>query len=489
MDWFKVDKEGLAKLLARRGGGSGITGIAWLLFELLQNAWDTDASEVKVKMTPIKGRPLVEIEVVDDDYDGFADLAHAFTLFAESAKKSDPEKRGRFNIGEKLVLALCEEAKIVSTKGSIIFDKDGRREGKEKTKIGSVFHGMVRMTRDDYDEVLRATKMLIAPHEKRTWVNGEELSEKPRISGFRVTLPTEKADDDGFLRRTRRETLVQLHKPAEGETPFLYEMGIPVVELTGGEPWHVNIHQKVPLNADRDNVTPAYLRELRTAMLNHMHKFLKGEDDATKAWVRDAASDPNATKEAVQHVKTERFGEKAVIQDPSDPEGTKKAMAEGYTVIPGGSLSKGEWDNIKRDGIVLPAGQVTPSHPEKSAATRVLSLDEETEGMRALKLLVADIGYALLGYKVYAAFIDSPGATVLATWGGGNINFNVPRLGKKFFETGCTEAQVDLIIHELAHSKESDHFSKNYNDACTSLGAKLAFFIAEHPTFFKDHAW
>jgi 3-(3-hydroxy-phenyl)propionate hydroxylase len=32
-----------------------------------------------------------------------SDLTHAFTLFAESAKKGDAEKRGRFNLGEKLV--------------------------------------------------------------------------------------------------------------------------------------------------------------------------------------------------------------------------------------------------------------------------------------------------------------------------------------------------------------------------------------------------
>jgi hypothetical protein len=38
------------------------------------------------------------------------DLSHAFTLFAESVKKGDAEKRGRFNLGEKLVLALCDEA-------------------------------------------------------------------------------------------------------------------------------------------------------------------------------------------------------------------------------------------------------------------------------------------------------------------------------------------------------------------------------------------
>jgi hypothetical protein len=440
-------------------------------------------------MTPVKGRPLVDIEVVDDDVEGFLDLSHAFTLFAESIKKNDPEKRGRFNLGEKLVLALCDEAKIVSTKGSIIFDKDGRRAGREKTEQGSVFRATLRMTREEYDGVLAVLHLLIPPHEMRTYLNDIELDCPRRVNGFRVTLPTEKSDPEGFLRRSRRETLVQLHECPEGHTPHLFEMGIPVVELTGGEPWHINIHQKIPLNADRDNVTPAYLRELRTAMLNHMHQHLKGEDAATKAWVRDAAGDPNASKGAVERVKTERFGEKAVIADPSDPEGTKKAMAQGYTVIPGGSLSKGEWDNIKRDGIVLPAGQVTPSRADGTADTRVLDIDEETAGMKGVKRLVKLMGQALIGVEVYAAFVEAPTANVLATWGGGVVTFNVPKLGVEWFEHGPTLAQVDIILHEFGHQKESDHLSKRFNDACTALGAKLAFYIADHPGFFKANAW
>lgn len=484
MDWFTVDKEGLAKTLERRGK-------QFVLYELLQNCWDTNAGEARVTMEPIKGRPLVNIEVTDDDAEGFVDLSHAFTLFAESVKKDDPEKRGRFNLGEKLVLALCDDAKIVSTKGSVIFDKDGRRAGREKTEKGSTFRATLRMTREEYDGVLEALRLLIPPHEMRTYVNGVELDCPKRVSGFRVTLATEKADAEGFLRRTRRETLVQLHECPKGQTPHLYEMGIPIVELMGGEPWHINIHQKVPLNADRDNVTPAYLRELRTAMLNHMHKHLKGEDDATKAWVRDAAADPNATKEAVQHVKTERFGEKAVAYDPSDPEGSKKAMAEGYTVIPGGSLSAGEWANVKRDGLVLPAGQVTPSRPEKVAETLVLDLDMETAGMQSLKKFVTAIGQALIGVPVYTAFIRSPSADTVASWREGVMTFNIAHsmLGEKWFDKGVSFQQLDIIVHELGHHIASDHLSKEYNNALTFLAAKLAFFMADNPNFLREHSW
>jgi len=97
--WYESDKKGLERIARRRG-------LTYVLFELLQNAWDTVAKEVKVSFEPVDGRPLCDVTVADDDPDGFVDLNHAWTLFAESAKKSDPQKRGRFNFGEKLVLAV-----------------------------------------------------------------------------------------------------------------------------------------------------------------------------------------------------------------------------------------------------------------------------------------------------------------------------------------------------------------------------------------------
>ena len=84
--WFDVDKQGLAKLMAGRHK-------AFVLYELLQNAWDQNVTKVQVSLSEVPGRAESEIVVEDDDPDGFADLTHAYTLFAESRKKADPKKR------------------------------------------------------------------------------------------------------------------------------------------------------------------------------------------------------------------------------------------------------------------------------------------------------------------------------------------------------------------------------------------------------------
>jgi hypothetical protein len=75
-------------------------------------------SKVSVSLE-YRGRNKALLVVQDDAPEGFRDLTHAFTLFAESAKKTNPEQRGRFNLGEKLVLAMCDEVTIRTTKAAV----------------------------------------------------------------------------------------------------------------------------------------------------------------------------------------------------------------------------------------------------------------------------------------------------------------------------------------------------------------------------------
>ena len=86
--WFDVDKEGLAKILEKRGK-------AFAIFELIQNAWDTNAKNVSVRLVPVPVHPKAILEVEDDDPNGFANISHAFTLFAESEKIGCCARKGK----------------------------------------------------------------------------------------------------------------------------------------------------------------------------------------------------------------------------------------------------------------------------------------------------------------------------------------------------------------------------------------------------------
>ncbi len=467
MNWFNVDKEGLAKLLERKGK-------AFALFELIQNAWDTDAKFVHVGLNPIANSPYAHLHVTDDDPTGFSKLEHAFTLFAESDKKIDPTKRGRFNLGEKLVLALCRSARITSTSGTVFFNDDGRRRSGGRTEVGSEFEGEVRMTRAELADALKAVRTLLPPPGIQTFINGEQLVPRKMVREAFSHLPTEIADAEGYLRRTERRTVISLYEVLPGETPHLYEMGIPVVELPGDR-WHVNIAQKIPLNVDRDNVTPAYLQSVRVDVLNMAQDQLWAED-ATAAWVRDASAHPDVSKEALETVMSLRFGEKRVIFDPTDTEGNKLAVSKGYTVISGGSLSAGEWSNVKKFEVAKPAGQVTPSpkpYSPDGAPERIIPVEEWTPYMGFFAELAGYLGRQLMGVEVRTRMVNEPGVYWRATYGrGGSLAINVGRLGRNWF-AASTEDHVALLLHEFGHEYSGDHLSEEYHQALCRLGAKF----------------
>ena len=54
-------------------------------------------------------------------------------------------------------------------------------------------------------------------------------------------------------------------------------------------------------------------------------------------------------------------GELLTLEYRTDPEANSKAQSQGYTIVHPSQLSKEEWRNVKRDGLILPAGKVTPS--------------------------------------------------------------------------------------------------------------------------------
>ena len=137
MSWFEVDRDGLRQLLEDRDK-------SFILRELVQNAWDEPGvTHCDVTLQAIPGKRAARLVVEDDAPEGFYDLRHAYTLYARTRKRSSAEKRGRFNLGEKQVLALCREAKIVTTKGTVEFLPDGKRkEDKARRKSGSVFEAL-----------------------------------------------------------------------------------------------------------------------------------------------------------------------------------------------------------------------------------------------------------------------------------------------------------------------------------------------------------
>lgn len=477
---FEVDKEGLAKLLTRRG-------IENVILELVQNALDENVTGVTVTLERSAKAKYCHIAVSDDSPEGFKDLRHAYTLFADTSKRYNPEQRGRFNLGEKLVIAACRWAKIVTTKGTVTFENGGRVESRECSKRGSIFYGELRMTREEEERAKELVRMVIIPPGVRLVLNGDVLPRRGRIASSSTYLPTEVADEEGYLKRTNRATRVDVYELLGDETAMLYEMGIPVVET--GDQWHVNIQQKVPLNADRDNVPPSYLRAVRAVTLNLMSNELTREE-ASASWIGHALEDQRVRDVAVEDVVEKRYGEKRVIRDPSDPEGTKLAVSQGYSIIEPGSFSKEQWATIKRVGAALPAGQVTPSPKAFSdGGTPLKLLDEEkwSPGICCVVAYAEALASRLLVKAIEVVVANDITWPFAAVYGDRKLTFNLGRLGRKWFDAPQWSKINALLIHEFGHHYSGDHLSEQYHDALCELGARLAKLALEEPQFFARH--
>jgi hypothetical protein len=215
-NWFDIDRKGLGKLIARRGGGEGWGsqggGKIALLLELIANAFDADGvTLVEVVLEPEQGVPHATVVVSDDSPGGFENISHAWTLFAESSRKAYPTKRGRFDLGEKLVLARCVEASIISTKAAVMFDNRGRSAMKARRERGTEFQGIARITRAELAEIKEGLRRILVPQGITLTISGAPLPSRVPLKTVEGTLATEISDVEGTLRRSTRKTMVDIH--------------------------------------------------------------------------------------------------------------------------------------------------------------------------------------------------------------------------------------------------------------------------------------
>lgn len=491
-DWFLADKVGMRQISERLVESRGFGIIAG---ELYQNVMDTDATVCHMTIGKVDNSPTALLGVIDNSTTGFADLRHAYTLFAPSSKKIDPTKAGRFNLGEKMVLAFCRSATIQSMTGTVEFNDQGRHEfPRRKCEVGTHFAAVIDCTHERMNQLLEYCDRLLVRPGLEFRVNGIQILPREPIHTFTTKLQTEVAGEDGILRRTVRQCEVQIFEPLPDETAMLYELGIPVVETD--DKWHYNVMQKVPLNVDRDNVTPAYLKALRVAVFNEMHRFI-GDDDTTTTWVEEATSSPDCIPDAMHTFRDKKYGEKSVAFDPKNPEANAEAVAAGFTLIPSRGLTPQQRENLYEAKLLKTSSQQFPTagkgaYGEGSGnPVPVIDPKDWTPDMERIFLYVVGVGKRILNKTIDVRFVKCQhyaNRPWSACYGRGHttgsFDFNVHALGKKWFEQGASEAMDSLILHELAHDIESNHLSDKYYDACTLLGARLKRAALADPEWF-----
>jgi hypothetical protein len=472
-NWFEVDRKGLRQLQEGKSK-------TFVVRELLQNAFDEDIKTCKLYIN-YNGYNKATIIIEDDSPIGFRDLSDAYTLFKETHKRNDATKRGRFNLGEKQVFAICESAEIITTLGSVTFDATGRTQGKRKRPKGSIITINLKMTQDEARECFDYAKEILFPkhidYTVNYSVNGDMESVSPKYNPpfktFEAMLRTEINNGDAF-RSTIRKTVVEVRR--HGGTKYLYEMGIPVCEIDCD--YSIDVMQKVPLSADRDSVSPAFVRDLYAEVLNNVHTDVT-EDIVSNPWVHEASSSNRITKDALKTVVEERFGDKVVSFNPNDPNANDEALSRGFKVIHGAELSGDMWSKVKQFGLIQSSTAMFGKSLVGFDVVKPTS-EQERVGNWCKKFFKDFFGQSLI-----VEFISSPRASTVADFSTNHLRFNVVKVNMEWVDGNRVgERMLNLIIHEFGHQK-GNHTEHAYHEALTKMGAWLTIKALKEPSYFK----
>jgi len=437
--------------------------------ELIQNALDEKISTCTIETSYFH---MIATISVEDDGPGFRDITDSYTLFKPTYKQSNPELRGRWNMGEKQSFAICKSAVIETTSGLVVFDEEGKHIFKSTRTKGTKVTIKLNMTKEEYNECLDYINKILIPKEIKVVLNNEILTNNVPLRSFETSLKTEKLSEGQFT-PTIRKTKVEVYETPE---KYLYEMGIPICPIECE--YSINVLQRVPMGIDRDTVSQAYLQDIYAELLNNIIDILP-EDKVSQSWVRIGMSDDRISNESVKTIIKHRFGDKTVIANPKDAISIDDAISSGYNVVYGREMSKEEWNNVKRFDVMQSS---TELFGHGFAFTESVQPTPEMERVaRLTKKIAAEFG----GIDVNVNFIISPEATNMAQYGNQTVTFNVSKLPKNFFENPLRQNVIGLILHELCH-EYGHHTEAVYHEQLTLWGASLVVMALNRPSWFDE---
>ncbi len=471
---FSVSAEGMRALHKGRTPES-------LVKELIQNVWDEDATMCRVKVQhQSRNRVLVSVE---DDGEGFANIDDAYTLMGETEKRADPEKRGRFNLGEKEVLSVAAYAVVQTVGWTVSFPPEGGREVRRNDrKRGTVVEAMMPWTKADAERLVERLMLFRPPEGCKYTVNDIEVERREALKVHTAILSTLIQGAPGEpMRPTRRKTELHITGVSDPEgRGWIYEMGIPIQPIE--VPYDVDVQQKVPMPPNRDTVSESYLQDIYAEALNCMHGQMEREEFG-ETWVRTAVEDGRISEDAARATVERRYGRKAVLWS-SDRNANSEAMDKGYQVIHPRTMSREERSNLRELGGMESAsarfGKTLGG--ERDPHLKVVDVSDDQAKMAFAKW-VKELG-RYVGVTVNPVFIHNPRSFALADCTSRSarptMRFNLARLGDEFFE-GRDREQLALVIHELGHALTDGEFSHGYSwgDSCASAGATIALKLAK----------
>jgi len=374
---FEVDIKGLRELF-------GSTPAWRHAVELVTNVFDeflgyqegmVSPTSCVVTLTKDGNRPAQL--TVKDDGGGFKDPTDIYTLFRTTEKRKDPTVSGRFNAGEKQLIAVSREAVIMTRNYTVKFINGVKTVTKHKDPNhhkGTTIEAVLPMVKGDFETALEMLSNVIPPEGINYVVNGEIITRPVAKHQVEVTLPTvvlQEFDGMGIsaMKKTNRKTKVEVFSQ---DKPWLYELGIPVMPLEEtAYSYSLNVNQKIPMSMSRDLVKREYIMRL-IGLVNEASAL----DDVILVSEEDQGA--NFEKESMSYVKDGEALSKLhntvrpnSLLYSSNISANILAQENGLNITQRGTYDQDTLDRLKKNEITqstdVAYGNYVPKMPKPSA--------------------------------------------------------------------------------------------------------------------------
>ena len=440
---FEISAEGMKLLHQNRP--------LWqLVKELVANAWDEPTADTCwVDISHDAG--IITVEVTDNGQ-GFSDISDAYTLMAPSAKTTNAQMRGRFNIGEKEIISISHHAEVRTGNKLISFPPEGGFIVSDSVNGETSIICHIEVDPEDAGrivaETVEALQLFLSPLGQNYYVNGRGMGKRIPARSTRANLPTILATGPGeplkMIPNSGTDIDIYDVRPATGR---IFEMGIPIQEVD--MPFDVNIMQKVPMPPNRDVVSSSYLQDVYAEVLKVTSDL---DIDFGEAWVTKAVEDTRTPNNVVKVVMDNKLGSNAMLYT-NDRQANEDAFDHGKNLIAPTSLSKAERERYRDVGLGSASMYTREAGGADATPYRRANVTTEMEDVASMAKTLAK---RLLDRTITVEFVSDPKFGASADYGSGHMRFDVFSLGVQWFELSNETEQIELIMHELAHDKDVD---------------------------------
>jgi hypothetical protein len=453
-NWFEISNEGWRRMNAGRRLGL-------LLREGLQNSFDEEVTQVSVDV----GRDVIVIE--DDAQRGFESEELVYTVFL-TGKEESPEKRGRKGRGLKELISAMDAAEVETTGRTIRFDEHGRSSAPNGRTRGTRVTLFRPSTPEEIDDAVRELGLVIPPKPLTLRVNHRRIK-SPRLYLILWDCQLETVvTRDGTERTIERSTRVELYHPRRGETPHLFELGIPIEPLN--VPWHVDVQQRVPLADHREATSEAFRLHLKSLLLESLIGQWLERRELQAEWVEEVLGRGLASDRAIEQYVARVFPRGSLLGGPARV--NDRARQLGGNVLEANAVPRGVYAALTR---VMERAEDFVLRREREFSER--PLEPSPEQLR-LARFVQFLGDRLLRRRLVVTFVrkdpTSDGLVEDASFDAGTGTLKLNVLGKVDFASPLAPTTLSILFHELAHHFGLEHDARFIEHLQTIAGQAAA---------------